>query len=199
MEPKINPDDFKGVNPIERPWHDGMSNHDFALGFFIYSKDETFRYKDGTPITGFNFDPYVTDNDGNKVYYQRGLVWTLEQKQNFIESLYLGLNCGVVVLKMNDYVTAKEVGAEYDVVDGKQRISAIIEFVNNEFPDLHGNYYKDFSKVAVRKFGQLRAMDGWVIGPEGSDKLVKRAFLNVNHTGVPMSKEHIDFVKSINL
>ena len=59
----------------------------------------------------------------------------MEDKQNFIDSIYNELNCGNVVLKVNDDEELLEVGAEYDVIDCKQRLTTLIEFFNNEFPD----------------------------------------------------------------
>ena len=64
---------------------------------------------------------------------------------------------------------------------------------------MHGNYFKDFSKVAQRIFKNRKAMHIFMLRENCSDEKVKRAFLNVNFTGVPMSKEHIEFVKSINI
>ena len=37
------------------------------------------------------------------------------------------------------------------------------------------------------------------IGENATDKTVQVIFLNINFAGVQMSKEHIDFVKSIKL
>lgn len=200
MESKIDPKDFEGVNPMEAgTWHDDMTEHEFDLNWFYLMSGVAHTFGNGKQIMGFNFDPYILNKDGKKIFYQRPLCWTLQNKQNLIESIYLGLNCGDVVLKYNDDDRAVEVGAEMDVVDGKQRIHAIIEFFNNEFPDMHGNYFKDFSKVAQRMFKNRKAMHIFMLREKCSDEKVKRAFLNVNFTGVPMSKEHIEFVKSINV
>lgn len=196
---KIDPKDFEGVNPMKQgTWHDDMVHYDFTVYWYLHMGEEEHN-EGGKTIKGFNFDPFITDKDGNKIHYQRPLCWSLEDKQNFIESIYLGLNCGVCVLKMNNTKQMFESGAEFDVIDGKQRIHTLIEFYNNEFPDMHGNYYRDFSKVAKRFFGNLPAMDMWMLRENATDEKIKKAFLNVNFTGVPMSKEHIEFVQSINV
>lgn len=199
-EHKINPEEFKGVNPMPvKSWHADMCEMGYNLNFVHQNRGISWKDNDGTEFIGFNFNPYITDKDGNKVYYQRDLCWTLEDKQNFIESVYNELNCGVIVLRYNSDKRLAESGAEWDVVDGKQRLSTLIEFFNNEFPDRYGNYWKDFSVVAQRHFKNIKCMTFYEFRENVSDEDIKRAFLNVNFTGVPMSKEHIEFVKSINV
>lgn len=61
--------------------------------------------------------------------YQRGKVWTLYQKQLLIDSLLRGIDIPKIYFDVN-----QEAGEDkYEVVDGQQRISAIIEFLNGEF------------------------------------------------------------------
>ena len=85
-----------------------------------------------------------------------------------------------------------------DIVDGKQRLDAIRGFVTNEYPDLHGNYFSDLSEYARRKFEDFTSFCYAELDEDATDADVIRTFLNVNFTGVKMSKEHIDFVKEIN-
>ena len=78
-------------------------------------------------------------------------MWELKDKQLLIESIYNGINCGKIVLRDRgyNYIISelnkgnKEV-AFRDVVDGKQRIGALLDFVNDKFPDLHGNIILTF-------------------------------------------------------
>ena len=59
--------------------------------------------------------------------YQRGSVWGLAQKRALVKSLYMHLPIGSVV------VSKLRGGAAYRVVDGKQRIEAIVAFSQDEF------------------------------------------------------------------
>lgn len=59
--------------------------------------------------------------------YQRGAVWTLEQKQNLWKSMIMGLPVGSVFLNL------REGHGRYVVVDGQQRLRAIIEYMSDEF------------------------------------------------------------------
>ena len=85
----------------------------------------------------------------------------------------------------------------YDVVDGKQRLHTLNRFINDEFPDSHGNYYSDFSDAAKRMFKSRNCITLLEMGDESTDEDVLKVFLNVNFSGKPMSKEHIKFVQDI--
>lgn len=149
-------------------------------------------------IKELNFDPTVTIN-GEKQHYQRGHVWTLQQKQDLIDSLYYNIDCGKIVLKENevDAIYKAEEGFFYDVVDGKQRLTAIHGFVNDEYPDSMGNYFSDFSIVAQRKFSSLQNIKVMCLDVSATDKEILEQFLATNFAGVPQSSEHINFVKEL--
>jgi hypothetical protein len=63
--------------------------------------------------------------------YQRGHVWGIDQKVALIRSMLLGLPIGNVVVNFPGNYPAK--GPVYRVIDGKQRITAIREFVEDGF------------------------------------------------------------------
>lgn len=71
--------------------------------------------------------------------YQRGVVWGLKRKQNLIKSLLMGVPVPAIVTNDRFAAGFKEPGYDrnrnwaYAIVDGKQRISAILGFMNNEF------------------------------------------------------------------
>lgn len=192
--------DFVGVNPIpDRCWHDDMIKCNYNLSWVLTSLKSQYKDNKGNEIATFNFNPYLIDKEGNKVYYQRDFCWSLKDKKDFIESIYNQMNCGVIVIKYNDDDKMCKVGAEYDVIDGKQRLKTLIEFFNDEFEDKNGYYWSDFSKVAQRRFLCFSPFTVYEFRENVTDERIKEAFLNVNHMGVEMSKEHIQFVKSINL
>jgi len=59
--------------------------------------------------------------------FQRGLVWTQQQKISFVESLIYGLPIG-------EYTLHKTADYKYELLDGQQRWDAIFCYMNNEFP-----------------------------------------------------------------
>ena len=162
-----------------------------------------YVYK-GICIPEVNDNPYIIDKDGNKQYYQRDYCWTLEQEQLFIESIYQSINCGMLVVRKRSYkYIEKEIDkgntevAFFDIVDGKQRLHCLIRFLFDEFKDLHGNYYSDLSDRAKYLFCNSQMITYGELGENASDEDVIATFLGVNYTGVPMSQEHIDYVKEI--
>lgn len=59
--------------------------------------------------------------------YQRGDVWTDEQRVNLIKSVMQALPIGVIFLNFRSWAEAPV------VVDGKQRLKALLGFMNDEF------------------------------------------------------------------
>ncbi len=77
--------------------------------------------------------------------YQRKLVWTLEEKQNLIDSLIRDYPIPLILL-----ADASEDGVAYfEIIDGMQRLNAIFSFIENEFP-VNGKYF-DVNEFARAK------------------------------------------------
>jgi len=154
---------------------------------------------------GVNFDPYVIDADGKKQHYQRGLVWTLEQKQLLVESIYNNIEIGKFLFRHNTWARMEKGmienghGYSWDCVDGKQRFFAILHFIQNKYPDSHGNYWNDLSEDAHRKFLHYGNLSYGEMGENAKDTDVVDTFTTLNFCGTPMNKEHIDYVKSIRM
>ncbi len=75
---------------------------------------------------------------------QRGLCWTLFQKQQLIISLCKGLPIPKISVIQNNQITTngKRGITVFQVIDGKQRLSTIISFIKGEFPIIvNGNDY----------------------------------------------------------
>ncbi|MBW3020307.1 hypothetical protein KY334_03345, partial [Candidatus Woesearchaeota archaeon] len=83
------------------------------------------------------------------------------------------------------------------VLDGKQKLSTIVGFMNNEFPDQNGKYFKDFSKESKNKFLNFMNQNFVLMSQETTDNDACQIMIDVNDTGVPVSKEHINFLKSL--
>jgi hypothetical protein len=68
--------------------------------------------------------------------YQRKLVWTLEEKQRLIDSVLNKYPVpAILVAERKDGV------AEYEIIDGLQRLHAIVSFIETSFPTLDGRYF----------------------------------------------------------
>ena len=212
-------EDWKGVNPflpnsieftpfdlsnvfsmlgINRRKDDFSDETDF-IGFRVNPEDKVeTRYE--VPRLGWN--PYFVIN-GEKVPYQRGYVWSLEQKQALIDSVYRGLEIGRIIVHHKSHeeqVRAYKAGytdsATFDIVDGKQRLSTLVSFCRGEFADSQGNYYSELSDSAKRMFMNYRGML-WGKMENVTPKQICEAFLNNAITGTPISSEHISFINEI--
>jgi hypothetical protein len=77
--------------------------------------------------------------------YQRKLIWTLEEKQNFIDSIINGYPVPIILLAE----PAERAGGALEIIDGMQRMDAITSFINNDFP-VRGAFF-DLNTVATTK------------------------------------------------
>jgi len=196
-----------GVNPFSND-HDNVRCVAFTLESILFNlavvKERDHYEIKGVEIKELNWNPFVYDKAGNKQYYQRDFVWSLQDKQNLIDSIYNGIDCGKIVVRERGWKTIeklvesgeKEV-AFHDIVDGKQRLNTIGGFIKGEFPDSEGNYFNDLSNEAQGNFTNNQLLSYGVMPENTSDEQVLKQFLKMNFCGVPQSKEHIEFVKEI--
>lgn len=198
-----------GANPFAKE-RTRISFYNKDIGSLLFSagygrRSDNFSELDEAYKHRVNFNPYVIDADGNKQFYQRDLVWSLEQKQLLIESIYNNIEIGKILYRYNSWarLTKQEkedgVGYNFDCVDGKQRFFAILHFLQNKYPDMHGNYWDDLSGNAHGRFLNYGNLSYGEMGEDATDEDVVDNFLTLNHTGVPMSLEHIEYVKTINM
>jgi hypothetical protein len=194
----INTDNI-GYNPVFSK-ELKMNEHRQSLEALFFKTESRER-----EINELNWNPIFNTKEGI-VHYQRDLCWSLQDKQLLIESIYNQINIGKFVFRKRGYVYAVKYfndpvinGCYYDIVDGKQRLNALVEFKDNKFPDLSGYYYKDFSHNAKRKFNNYFGLTIAELDEDTTDEDVKELFLKINFSGVQMSREHLDFVKTINL
>jgi hypothetical protein len=179
--------------------------YDFDKNNRVVPKENNNVRIDGIEVPEICFDPIVIDAEGKEKPYQRGLVWSTEQKQLLVESIYNNIEIGkfVVRLRSYEYVRTRiknnqiKYTAYSDLVDGKQRVHALIEFFNNEFPDLYGNYFNELSGLAQHRFKSYGKLTFLELSEDTTDDETIKTFLAINFTGIPQSLDHINYVKSI--
>jgi hypothetical protein len=65
--------------------------------------------------------------------YQRKLVWTIQEKQELIDSILCKYPIPLILLAQDD-------DGSYEIIDGVQRFNAFFDFIENQFPvNLHGD------------------------------------------------------------
>lgn len=204
-----------GANPfVERSWREDITFTSMSIGSIMSyfninthcpSKTEIPTIINGVEVKEVNFNPYVIIN-GKKIHYQRPFCWSLEDKQKLIESIYEDNNCGNIALRertwkaVEDLISngEKEV-AFWDVVDGKQRLDALISFINDGFKDFHGNFYSDLSEYARRKFRNSSVFGFVKLHENVTDEDTIKIFLHINCSGKNMSEEHLNKIKNLTL
>ena len=87
--------------------------------------------------------------------YQRNIVWKADKKVAFIESLYMGILIPPIYVVEIPGESILD-GASYEVVDGKQRLTTILSFVENKFAldSKSLEYYKDM--FAGKRFSEIQ-------------------------------------------
>lgn len=113
--------------------------------------------------------------------YQRKLVWTMEEKAAFIDSLQ---KCYSVPLFLFANKNIEGV-ASFEIIDGMQRLNAIMAFIENEYPikTFDGEYrYFDLETLSSTK----SAMDnGEII--QRTPKLERQLCVNITNYPLPFS------------
>ena len=131
----------------------------------------------------FDFDVFLPSR---KINLQRPLVWTLEQKRSLIESVIIRRAIPPIsVIQTLDDV--------YQVIDGKQRLSAFIEYVKGGFDfcgyhcdDLPEDYLGQIKRHYICAY-RLCEYDT----PVSDDDKIEW-FRWINFSGTPQDVKHIE-------
>lgn len=78
--------------------------------------------------------------------YQRKLVWSIEEKQGFIDTLSKNFPVPLVLVAEVDFKDSKRL----EIIDGMQRLNSIVSFIEGEFT-LNGKYF-DLETIATTKY-----------------------------------------------
>jgi len=133
---------------------------------------------------GINFEPE----------YQREFVWNLEDKVSLIDSIFNNVDIGKFTFIYYESEQWQETGFSYEILDGKQRLRAILD------------YYEDRFKYKGKLFSELSHRDRWhfesygVVNAEAHNitkEQILRYFIMLNTGGRIMAKEQIDKVRGM--
>jgi len=161
-----------------------------------------------------DFDVYLPTK---KMNLQRPLVWNLEQKQKRIELIiksrvnkFSPKPQPIFIIK---YTDRRLWYKKIEIIDWKQRLSTIIEFIENKFPlniNWREYFYKDLEKINVSlRWHQLKFTDMYfnretieahTIMVSDIDKITDedkiKLFELINWTWTPQDLEHIKKLKN---
>lgn len=126
--------------------------------------------------------------------FQRGHVWTREQEIAYIEFLLRGGRTGRDLYFNKPSWNNPVPDGAYDdfvCVDGLQRITAILGFLDNEFP-VFDSYYREFEdRMSIMNTVRVHVND------LKTKKDVLTWYIEMNAGGTPHSKEEIDRVTAL--
>lgn len=123
--------------------------------------------------------------------FQRNKVWKTEQKHELIESLLMGIPIPVI------YVFENEQGVK-QMVDGRQRVSTIIDFMNNRFAlsklgllhQFNGARFKDLPPLYRSKLERYQLLV-YVIEPPTPERVKYDIFDRVNRGGTQLNNQEM--------
>jgi len=138
----------------------------------------------------------------NKIYsfgvdfepdYQRGYVWSLEDKQELIASIFQGIDIGKFVFVVLPWRSSTS--TSYEILDGKQRLSTIKEFKESRFK-FNGLYWHELSNRDRNFFIQIPVSVAEIREGASRENIINQ-FIRLNSFGKVMDKSHLDLVKNM--
>jgi len=126
--------------------------------------------------------------------YQRGYVWTQEDKEMLLDSVFKNIDIGkFVFIRLSDSKwIERDFG--YEILDGKQRLSTLIEFYENKIT-YKGKYFNELSGKDKSVF-RSHTVSVAEVG-ETDRKTVLKYFLMLNRTGKAMDENHLKVVEDM--
>lgn len=152
------------------------------------------------------YEDYLTGKVNLNPSYQRDIVWSLEQRQFFLENLF-NHKAEVIFYGCLEMPSEEELKQNpnlqdvCEILDGKQRLTTIFDFIENKFPLSNGKFFKDLCKKDVMfllnfhaKYFRLTTFN-FYRNLTLNEKI--EIFLMLNEYGVKVNKEHLDKVKNM--
>lgn len=121
--------------------------------------------------------------------YQRDYEWTPSDKVKLIDSIYNHVSIGLFVFGQRNMDTVEKL---YEIIDGKQRLTALVEFSEDRFK-YKGYYFSQLCRRDRYHFDGYIANTGIMESPTNKEKYA--AFLAVNKYGKRISQKHLDRVQ----
>lgn len=133
---------------------------------------------------GVNFDPD----------YQRDYVWKMDDKVNLIDSIFNNIDIGKFVFVRYDSETWSDLNLSYEVLDGKQRMRAILDYYEARF-EYKGQKFSDLS-IKDQNHIENYPIPIAEINELPKNEIIK-FFIALNTNGKVMDSEHLNIVKKM--
>ena len=157
----------------------------------VFSKEEKYRIKQlNTSIESLLHMVYHPGVDFD-VEYQREHVWELTDKVALIDSIFNNIDIGKFVFVQRSFNTR---GKLYEIIDGKQRLTALREFYEDRF-QYKGYFFSELNPVDKNNFENHSIVYGYLENPD--KRAIFETFIKLNTTGRPMENKDIEKVKKL--
>ena len=122
--------------------------------------------------------------------FQRGHVWTENQQIKFVEFILRGGKSQPICFNHNDWMTFSRKDSEMFCVDGLQRTTALLKFLDNKLPVFGGYILSEFENFSLWNFDVEININNLKTREE-----VLQWYLDMNSGGTQHTKEELEKVK----
>ena len=130
--------------------------------------------------------------------YQRRSVWNQDYKDFFIDTVLNDYPAPAIFIYQE--ITPEGV-SKVSIVDGKQRLSTLFEFANNEFAvfekstieRLRGQFFKDFDVDVKQKFWKYQFAIEYL--PSSDEKIIADIFDRINRNVTKLTSQELRHAK----
>ncbi|MFM7406713.1 MAG: DUF262 domain-containing protein [Cuspidothrix sp.] len=130
--------------------------------------------------------------------YQRRSVWNQDYKDFFIDTVLNGYPAPAIFIYQE--ITPEGV-SKISIVDGKQRLSTLFEFANNEFPvyenstieRLKNKYFKDLDIETKQNFWKYQFAIEYL--PSSDEKIIGNIFDRINRNVMKLTPQELRHAK----
>ena len=121
--------------------------------------------------------------------YQRGNVWEMGDKIKLLDSIFNTIDIGKFVFIR---LPTKSGCPGYEVLDGKQRVTTILDFYENRFK-YNGLFFNELSRIDQHHFKNYTISSASLDNPSLQEKL--EYFLRLNTGGKLVDQKHLDRIE----
>lgn len=130
--------------------------------------------------------------------YQRRSVWNQEFKNYFVDTVLLNYPAPAIFLYEDIGVDGRSI---YHVVDGKQRLTTLLDFVRGDFAvsessplaHLRGKYFSGLDDAAKKSFWSYQFLVEYV--PSDDEKLINGIFDRINRNVAKLTPQELRHAK----
>jgi len=143
---------------------------------------------------GWFYDLYIRKLLDLDPPYQRRSVWNQDYKDYFVDTVLNGYPSPAIFL----YEEVKPDGViKYSVVDGKQRLTTLFEFIDNRFPvyekatiaRFRGKYFKDFDDEDKKHFWMYQFSVEYL--PTTDERIINNIFDRINRNVAKLTPQEL--------